>query len=1513
MGPEPSAKSSGMSLPSRPRFSWDMKSVPWTDGKGPQDEYAEAVLEWCNFHDLLPATNSNKLDKILRGSILKSQCYGRAKDLVKSVKTQDLNSENGADHVVSAIHKRDPLSFVTELYTDFNSLLSTRRNQNESVKNFETRFEAQLSRFKSHGAGSIPDSLIALMLLSNAEIEDNQRVSILAASVNSLDSSITQTESVENMLSKVKYSSIAAVLRQCDRLKSTNNSGSSQSLAANNANGYTIGGRNSHNNRKNGNNSHWNNGGSRKSPAELALLKNKYPCKLCKRKGLTRYGHWSPDHNPDGSLNTDVVSSDKPIVQNESQNGGQSGQPNKRIALGFTSSLQSNNTLHCNIASTVTSSFDAGPLVDDGAPYSAIGEVEVQLLRNQLSTDLILEPKPDELQNYEYWQYGTGSHSSSKRKIVGSVLLFAKTDNKNTISIRHIVVDGSSQWIIGRNLTRKCNIEYIGRSSIRLPTIEPTDFIQMYDFDLHSHVNIDRFLNLNYGSRVLSPSPAVLAADNVLQASYVNTPSMNWSQIRRIVDRVHKHVCGHATYSDIRTLLDRNKLWTGQTQKYLSELLSECHHCKAASTPPPNRRVSLSSLNYEFNEVVYLDHFFLDSVTVLHCMDASTRFSAGAVVESTSMESAIRTIELVWFSQFWPPSSFQADGAFNNDIFKSFLDIYDVDLRPVPPRRHCKNAIEPRHGTIRSIFLRLKSADSKTSDSLHAIRSIRISNDLYGSDTLSAFEMAKGYSKPLVANQRPIQVDAELQAAHDELIAKRKLTLIMRSNTFPSQSFKVGDLVQIYINDGKSKRGSWTSPRKVLEINTNAGSVTVPGRSGKTVTAAIEDARACSEHSLANSIQDSIDQLEFNLCDSVLSDNSNKETHGESEMKKCSEPPGDFSGANNQPKPGTGDRISVYWPLDDQYYSGTVNSIDPNGSHVIHYDDDEIETLNLSNESWKFVSTNSVVASTTAFNRVLESNEQEVLGDIFESFGNRSFLRYQAQSFDQAVLYNSYKKEESDFLRNVKIVPRSSVPKSANIIGSHTIYKVKVTDDKSLKLKARIAPHGNEDSDTENLHTECCMCPPIGIRIISTVATVRKWRIIRADAKTSFLQTGPAGREVYVIPPAESNQRHNVFWLLLVAAYGLVNSNAKWQHQSDEAFISLGLEHVALVPQLFCLRKDGEVTMLAVKIVDDILLTGTDSSMRLFITEFNKKFTLGEVVHGPNSLRFYGMNLIQESDWSVTIHADDKLQSLEPYPISRTRRRQIDDQMNDIEKKAFMSINASIGWLGITTSPLCSFYASHLQQKIREKRVSALLSQFSALRTLKKNGTVTKYPQPSFNGDSKLTLVAFADASHTKDSSQLFYIVGLVVGPVQKGSEFFVLSWSSHRSYRPAKSTPAAEILAASEAVDELVLIKRILTSIWAIEINSMMIVDSKDLYHALSSKRNTVDKSVRPDVNSMRFYFETAIDVFAWIPGSLNLADVGTKLDSPLTETLVLTLATGILQVDLSHCELSHRDKSYG
>lgn len=521
-------------------------------------------------------------------------------------------------------------------------------------------------------------------------------------------------------------------------------------------------------------------------------------------------------------------------------------------------------------------------------------------------------------------------------------------------------------------------------------------------------------------------------------------------------------------------------------------------------------------------------------------------------------------------------------------------------------------------------------------------------------------------------------------------------------------------------------------------------------------------------------------------------------------------------------------------------------------------------------------------------------------------------MRHHAEGYQQPVLFKAYQEEELEFLKTVSVIPRSSLPRNANVISSHTIYKIKITDDDGLKLKARIAPHGNEDSIKEDLKSDCNMCSPSGVRVVLCIASIKGWRITKADVKAAFLQTGQALRDVYVIPPRECTSK-DVYWLLLTAAYGLVNANAKWQSQSDQLFFDLGLEQCPVLPQLFYIIKNGQLVLLAAKIVDDILVTGDTDMVDKFITGFNSKFKFGTVVHGPGNLRFFGLNLVQNEDYTCEINADDKLHALEPYPLTRLRRREIDAELNAVEKSAFMSLNASIGWLGISASPFCSFYSSFLQQMMPSAKVPVLAAQANAIKILKNLGSNITFPKPS-KGPHTVTIAVFADAGRLTDHGQLCFVSGLLFGPLALNSTFHTLSWMSHKSRRPVRSIAAAEVLAASEAIDEGKILKSTFSTLLSSPVRLVIIVDSKDLYTSLSTRRNSVDKSIRADVNLIRFEYEMrTVDEFCWVPGAVNLADPGTKTDSPLCQSLQLLMHSGKIPIDLSRHEARRNDRSLG
>lgn len=74
--------------------------------------------------------------------------------------------------------------------------------------------EAHSASFNSFEAGTIAQSLIVLMLLFNADLQNIQRISIVAAIVsNSKDNEDGFRLTDAQLMSKFKYEVIAAVLR----------------------------------------------------------------------------------------------------------------------------------------------------------------------------------------------------------------------------------------------------------------------------------------------------------------------------------------------------------------------------------------------------------------------------------------------------------------------------------------------------------------------------------------------------------------------------------------------------------------------------------------------------------------------------------------------------------------------------------------------------------------------------------------------------------------------------------------------------------------------------------------------------------------------------------------------------------------------------------------------------------------------------------------------------------------------------------------------------------------------------------------------------------------------------------------------------------------------------------------------------------------------------------------------------------------------------------------------------
>lgn len=49
------------------------------------------------------------------------------------------------------------------------------------------------------------------------------------------------------------------------------------------------------------------------------------------------------------------------------------------------------------------------------------------------------------------------------------------------------------------------------------------------------------------------------------------------SDIKSIVDKVQKHVCGHASFSNVKIMLEPNGVWNDFLERYLSQTFEKRH------------------------------------------------------------------------------------------------------------------------------------------------------------------------------------------------------------------------------------------------------------------------------------------------------------------------------------------------------------------------------------------------------------------------------------------------------------------------------------------------------------------------------------------------------------------------------------------------------------------------------------------------------------------------------------------------------------------------------------------------------------------------------------------------------------------------------------------------------------------------------------------------------------------------------------------------------------------------
>ena len=194
------------------------------------------------------------------------------------------------------------------------------------------------------------------------------------------------------------------------------------------------------------------------------------------------------------------------------------------------------------------------------------------------------------------------------------------------------------------------------------------------------------------------------------------------------------------------------------------------------------------------------------------------------------------------------------------------------------------------------------------------------------------------------------------------------------------------------------------------------------------------------------------------------------------------------------------------------------------------------------------------------------------------------------------------------------------------------------------------------------------------------------------------------------------------------------------------------------------------------------------------------------------------------------------------YSLPTSRRKNLSASLSAIEPFGFQSLNESLSFLGMNVSSFAAFASIHLQQTSTSPSVHDICCQTAMLRVVRRLGTFTTFRNPP-RGTHAIFVLIFSDAERPSTHAQIGFVGRLLNGSSTHGSVLHTVSWASHISKRPAKSSGSAEVLAARDVIDIGKISAKVYSSLLSMKVYLYFCIASKHLYDSLCTCQTPGDK----------------------------------------------------------------------
>ena len=419
-----------------------------------------------------------------------------------------------------------------------------------------------------------------------------------------------------------------------------------------------------------------------------------------------------------------------------------------------------------------------------------------------------------------------------------------------------------------------------------------------------------------------------------------------------------------------------------------------------------------------------------------------------------------------------------------------------------------------------------------------------------------------------------------------------------------------------------------------------------------------------------------------------------------------------------------------------------------------------------------------------------------------------------------------------------------------------------------IEAKARLCARGCED--VEDVPTDSPTCERDNVRLMLSIAMSRGWSIHSVDIKSAYLQGETVDRDIFLVPPKEANTQK--LWKLKKCVYGINDAGRKWYNQFRKDLLNFGAQISKLDQAVFFKHDNGQLSGIMVLHIDDTLWAGNELFASQIIKPLKEKFSVSAEEH--NNMTYLGLS-IKSNIGSAKLDLDHYVQRLQEIQISPDRNS--DDTLTGKETNQLRVLSGQLNWLSAQSRPDVSFNSCQIACSIKNAKVSDIKYANKAVRKVKgSNYHLTYLPL----GTPELwKIISFSDASWGNlpdGGSQGAYLIFLV----GEGGTANLISWQSRRVRRVARSTIAAETLAAMDACESASLLSSQISEIMNIApIPVTLLTDNESLTNSVLSTKSVEEKRLRVDISALReMVNRKEIESIRWISTDDQLADCLTK-----------------------------------